>query len=360
MKAIYLFLCSIFLIEASTIAQNLINNPKFDDYSTYLDSKDNLIYQPDYWYYNIKNLNHPIYYSSARFLNKSLNNNSHPDADLIQKGQQVNYIGIVILPKPQKAYTALKEPLKKGQKYHLKVDIKANALSNCISDLLVGFKDCLDCNIDSALYQLRLVIPDSVSIDSLVHNWLTLNSDFTASGNEKVFVISAGSAKDYINIIDSNPEKFQIDLNHSYYWLKYFIDNISLTENKNDSSFAVRIDSLNIGQSLILQNIYFDFDKYVLLKESFLMLDSIADYLDKKRNIRIQVTGHTDNVGSNEYNNELSNKRAMSVVDYLVNKGIAASRLQAAGFGSGFPIESNDTEEGRQKNRRIEIKIIDK
>ncbi len=360
MKVLCILICSIHFIEISTKAQNLINNPNFDNYSTFTDSNNNLVYKPDYWYYDKKGQNHPIYYSSDRFLNKSIKYNFHPDSALIRQGKKVNYVSVLILPNTQKVYTELKERLKGGQKYHLKIDIKAFEQSNCLSDLLIGFKNCLYCNIDSSLYQLQLKIPDSLCNNSLFHNWVTLNDDFTANGNEKVLVISSGSPKDYLKIINSNLNKFMIRSYEGPFRLKYLIDNISLTAitNKNESLFVDRIDSLRIGESIILQNIYFDFDKYILLNKSFPNLDSIANYLAKNRNIRIQIFGHTDNVGTKEYNDELSNKRAKSVVDYLIKKGITKDRLQSTGFGSRFPIDSNDSEEGRQKNRRIEIKII--
>jgi outer membrane protein OmpA-like peptidoglycan-associated protein len=362
MRIISIVIFSIIFIEISTLGQNLIKNPEFDDYYTYIDSNKNLVYHPEFWYYNSITSDHPIYFSSDRFLNKSLTWNPHPDSVLIRQGLKVNYISILILPNPQKAYTAFKEPLKKDKKYHLSIDIKAFELSNCLSDLLVGFKDCLNCNMDSSLYQLKLIIPDSLCNEFLLHNWLTLNADFTALGNEKVLVVSAGSSYDYLKIIYSNQDKFTIRYYSGPPNLKYYIDNICLTaiESKSDSSFTNRIDALSIGESIILQNIYFDFDKYVILKESFPVLDKVADFLAKKRNVRIQISGHTDNIGSNEYNDELSDKRAISVVDYLVNKGIAKNRLQSAGFGSRFPVDSNDTDEGRQKNRRIEMKIIAK
>ena len=360
MKAILLVIWSIFVIKISTSAQNLINNPEFDDYSTFYDSNYNLIYQPDFWYYDKKDSSHPIYFSSDRFLNKAISDNFHPDADLIRQGQKVNYLCVSLLPKSQKAYTTLKEPLKKGNKYHLMIDIKAVDLSNCFSDLLIGFSGCSGCKADLDVLQFSL--PDSLCDGSLYHNWLTLSKIFTAKGNESVFVISGGSTQDYIKIINANPGKFCKSPFQNSFKLMYFIDNISLTaiDSKNDSSITEHMDSLNIGQSIILQNIYFDFDKYVLLKESFPFLDKIAAYLKEKTNVRILVSGHTDNIGTIEYNDELSNKRAKSIVEFLTNKGIAQYRLQSAGLGSRFPVDSNDTDEGRQKNRRIEIKIIDK
>jgi outer membrane protein OmpA-like peptidoglycan-associated protein len=76
--------------------------------------------------------------------------------------------------------------------------------------------------------------------------------------------------------------------------------------------------------------------------------------------LRIEISGHTDNVGSKSYNKKLSEKRAKAVVDYLVDKGIDKSRLAFAGYGFAQPIASNDTPLGRQKNRRTEFKVLEK
>lgn len=343
-------------------AQNLINNPYFDNYFTYIDSNKNLVYHPEYWYYKTNSPNHPIYYCADRYLNKTLKWNPHPDSVLIMRGEKINFISILIIPNVQKTYTEFKESLKKGIKYHLSFDIKAFDQSDCLSDLLVGLKDNLNYNNDSCLYQLRLTIPDSVANESLCQKWQTIGTDFVAKGIERVLVMFAGTSEDYLKMVHSNPNKFVIKYFSGQPRLKYFIDNVSLTaiENNKKNSFAEHLDSLKVGESTILQNIYFDFDKSAILKESFPILDKIADYLLNNRNIRILVSGHTDNMGANEYNNELSNKRAVSVVDYLVTKGIEKERLQSNGFGSRFPIDSNKSKEGRQKNRRIEMKIIAK
>lgn len=351
-------------MKTSTYAQNFIKNYNFDNYKTFLDNNKNLVYQPEYWYYNNSNPNHPIYFSTDRFLNKSLNDNFHPDSLLIKQGQKVNYISILILPNTQKVYSELIEPLHKGKTYRLQVDIKTYDQSNCISDLLVGFKDCIKCDMDSCLYKLKLSIPNSVDYNYLLHNWLTLSTDFVAKGNEKVLLISAGSPENYIKIINSNLSKFCYSDSHwsSTFSLLYFIDNVILTEieDKKDTLDIKRFNSLEKGESIILHNIYFDFDKYKLLKESFPELGIVYEYMNKNSNVQILVSGYTDNVGTNEYNDELSNNRAKSVIDYLIKKGIAKDRFQSKGFGSRFPIDSNDNEEGRKKNRRIELKVINK
>ncbi|MHC1705431.1 MAG: OmpA family protein [Tenuifilaceae bacterium] len=361
MKIINFLIFYILLFVFPAWGQNLIQNSTFDNYNTFLDSNNNLVYQPDYWFYNEKDKNHPIYYSSARYINKYLSINFHPDNVLIEKGQKVNYISILILPNTQKAYTMLKEPLIKGQFYQLQVDLKAFDQSNCISDILVGFKDSVDFT-DSCSQELKLELPDTISNVFLFNNWFTLNTYFTSTGNEKVLVIAAGSKKDYLQIINSNTKKYSYKPFGGPYLLKYFIDNLYLTkiESKNDRLVDTKIDSLEIGDSFILENIYFEFDKYDLLKESFPMLDRLTDYLKRKSNVNIQVSGHTDNIGTIEYNNELSIKRAISVVEYLKSNGIDQSRLKPIGFGSSSPLDTNKTVEARQKNRRIEIKILNK
>lgn len=101
--------------------------------------------------------------------------------------------------------------------------------------------------------------------------------------------------------------------------------------------------------------IYFDLDSYTIKPESEQTLQAIADMLKANSSLRVYVVGHTDMTGKLDYNMELSLKRAESVVDALVNQGIAANRLQAQGVGPLCPVSTNSTEEGRKLNRRVEL-----
>ncbi len=343
-------------------AQDLIKNPGFDRYFKYIDSNKNLVYHPENWYYNSNTPNHPIYFCTDRFLNKTLSWNPHPDSLLIKNGQKINYISILVLPATRNASTILREPLEKGKKYNLKFDIKASNQSNCLSDVFVGFKKCLDCPNDTILYKLKFELADSVSNETLFTKWLTVSSDFTAIGREKVLTVFAGSAIDYTNIVYSNQNKYFLTPFSGPLRLKYYVDNFSLTsyESRIDSSLEMHLDSLKVGESIILENIYFEFDKYDLLPESFPVLDEMVNYLITKKNVNIRISGHTDNIGTDEYNLVLSTKRAKAVIDYFIAKGIDNGRLQSIGLGSGFPIGSNESEEGREKNRRIEAKVLAK
>ena len=117
---------------------------------------------------------------------------------------------------------------------------------------------------------------------------------------------------------------------------------------------------IEVGQIVILKNIFFDFNKYELKPESFPELDRIIKFLYDNPSMEIEISGHTDNIGSDEYNNKLSYERANAVLNYLVSKFISASRLTAKGYGKTKPIATNDTEEGRQLNRRVEFIILKK
>lgn len=111
------------------------------------------------------------------------------------------------------------------------------------------------------------------------------------------------------------------------------------------------------GATIRLNNIFFDFDRATLRPESIPELDRLLEFLEKQPKVRAEIGGHTDNVGTDEYNRVLSQQRAQAVLDYLVMKGIARTRLDAMGYGESKPVDSNETDEGRQNNRRVEFTI---
>lgn len=113
------------------------------------------------------------------------------------------------------------------------------------------------------------------------------------------------------------------------------------------------------GSKVVLKNVFFDSGKADLKKESIAEMDRILNLLNKNPNLRLQVNGHTDSEGDDNFNKQLSLKRAQSVVNYLINNGVDKDRLVAVGFGEERPLVSNDDEmEGREINRRTELEII--
>ena len=113
------------------------------------------------------------------------------------------------------------------------------------------------------------------------------------------------------------------------------------------------------GLIVSLPDILFDFDKATLKPEVESTLMQVADVLKQYPGLKIQVEGHTDNKGSDEYNQDLSERRSSAVFEFLVSEGIDASQMIHSGFGESTPVATNDTEEGRARNRRVDLVIPD-
>jgi OOP family OmpA-OmpF porin len=114
---------------------------------------------------------------------------------------------------------------------------------------------------------------------------------------------------------------------------------------------------IEIGQVVRLNNVFFDFDKWDLRPESFIELDRVVKLLKENPAIEIEMSAHTDAKGSDEYNFKLSDNRAKSVRTYIISQGIAENRIISKGYGETKPIDTNETDEGRQMNRRVEFTI---
>ena len=140
----------------------------------------------------------------------------------------------------------------------------------------------------------------------------------------------------------------------------FYSENINLTGDKKTRIIEknIGLNRVEIGKHIVLRNIFFDTDKATLRDASRSELDRLYEIMQDYPNIRVEISGHTDNVGSAEYNKKLSERRAKAVVDYLLEKGISKDRFEYKGLGFDQPIATNETEEGRQKNRRTEFKII--
>jgi outer membrane protein OmpA-like peptidoglycan-associated protein len=120
----------------------------------------------------------------------------------------------------------------------------------------------------------------------------------------------------------------------------------------------VFLEPLQLNAKVVLNNIFFEFDSYELKTESEIELKKVVEFMKQNPTVRIEISGHTDTVGSEEYNLQLSENRANEIAEFLL-KYIDASRIKSVGYGSSKPISSNETEQGRQKNRRSELRVID-
>lgn len=136
---------------------------------------------------------------------------------------------------------------------------------------------------------------------------------------------------------------------------------IAIRELQPDEEFA---EPFNVtvmfepAKSYRLDNVYFDFGKFTLRPESFKQLDELVNYMKWRETEKIEIAGHTDNIGNAIENQKLSEQRSEAIRQYLIKKGVGVARVTAKGYGSTQPVADNSTYEGRQLNRRTEVKIL--
>jgi outer membrane protein OmpA-like peptidoglycan-associated protein len=142
----------------------------------------------------------------------------------------------------------------------------------------------------------------------------------------------------------------------------FYSKNFSLKEMPDNKPFLMDVPMVKpeVDKVVVLDNVFFETGKYDLKPESKTELDKLVDFLTKNPTLKIEIRGHTDNVGKPSDNLVLSDNRAKSVYQYLVSSGIAKERLTFKGYGETKPIADNNTPEGRQKNRRTEFRIVGK
>ena len=141
-----------------------------------------------------------------------------------------------------------------------------------------------------------------------------------------------------------------------------FLDIIGIPSDSEESEFIkdFTLQKVRVGEKVILKNIFFELNKATLTPASYEELGRVLKLLESNPTLRIEISGHTDNIGSYQVNQRLSEARAKAVVDYLVGNGVDASRLEYAGYAFSQPVATNDTDEGRAQNRRVEFKILSK
>ncbi len=172
---------------------------------------------------------------------------------------------------------------------------------------------------------------------------------FQSNSNTGEFILSLPSGKNYAIAVRADEYLFHsenIDISESAVYREVYKD--------------IRLKKVEVGQSIVLNNIFFDSGKATLRPQSYAELGILYKLLSDNPTIKVEISGHTDNIGSASLNQKLSHDRAKAVVEYLISRGIDPIRLEFKGYGFEKPIASNLTEEGRQQNRRTEFKILEK
>ena len=357
-----LFLCSLVLN-----AQNLIPNPGFEVYMGKLTSYSNNLSKAQHWI----GLNTSDYYNN----NEKAKRNQSYKSQLLQLYKPRNgttYAGIRFQKKYREyIQTKLIKELKAGKKYNIEFYISL-AQHSMYQTKSIGIhfskseKNANDFGKETEYVQVNIDLVDIETTD-----WYLIEGEYIAKGNEK-YVTIGNFVKNIKKELKFRPD---VEINNKTIRKRikkvreayYYLDDISITPaidpsgKKNDDGLY-KIDTTQsndflseneilTGNTIIFQNIYFEIDKAKLLPKSY-------EELNKKKSVKIEIRGHTDNTGSYDNNINLSERRAEAVMDYLINKGIGKNRITYKGFGSSVPIVGNKTEDGRQKNRRVEFVII--
>lgn len=186
---------------------------------------------------------------------------------------------------------------------------------------------------------------DSTSVGASGHIQNNYREESIIFESDSTFAVKLRYGDSYTFIVDANQE------------YAFYTQDIQVNDNLSDM-ITIALTPLRTGSSLLLHNILFELNSADLNLASFEELNRIIELLQNNPQLRISIDAHTDNIGTKAYNKLLSVKRANSVVRYLVENGVEKERLEAKGWGMEKPVATNNTEEGREKNRRVEFTIL--
>lgn len=249
----------------------------------------------------------------------------------------------------------LAEPLVPGQRYlvefwtsHLKRSLQINKLGAYFSEKRIQRQSDEILLYNPPFFaQKKVEAPDG--------KWVKLSGYFEATHEAEYLLIG-----NFFDDENTETEAYRDDcFNYAY----YYVDDVVVKKVPPFIDVPVKPDDLTRqpleeGKAIQLKHIYFEFDKHELMPRSYVELNKLLLILRENPGMHIQIAGHTDSIGKDNYNKYLSRKRAKSVVLFLTDNGISAGRLRYHGEGESKPIASNATEEGRFQNRRVEIIVL--
>ena len=266
--------------------------------------------------------------------------------------------------------TKLNRPLVAGEMVCIELYVSAADYCNYVTDgigILLSEKK-VESNLQSELAYVATMSNPRLNMLDESKEWQLLSDIYTAKGGEEYLTIGNFKTDKELKVI-----RRTADMNDKGYgtWSYMYVDDVKVRpvqrklecscENEYLASIAVDPPlELNEYTKIKLDAILFDFDQDLLTDEALLQLEDVYVLLKKNRAMYMEISGHTDVVGPDGYNLNLSKRRAQKVIDHLAAKGIDASRLQLTFFGKDAPVADNTTDEGRHQNRRVEFQILEK
>jgi len=391
MRKILLYIF-VFVLGQEATAQNLVRNPSFEEYINcpydYTHVKDSVKELLPFWY--VANNSTPDYFNSCcrneisgvpkNFAGKMEAKTGNAYAGIILKVNQFMYKG----SEYYKEYLqcSFSESLKRNQLYCCGFNVAfAQASGLAVDAIGMSFSNDqinLTQKSENVFYTPEIENTEG-NILKEKDKWILISGVYRAEGEENYLTIGNFKSVYQTKTFEIKQTKTKAIDQYAYYYIddvfvfpinsvdeckcttiknvRDSFPNIEIEQNKEQQSDSI-FKNPQLGSTIILNNIYFDFDKSVLLKESSEELDKLYKMLNEYPKMEIMIYGYTDNIGSDSYNIILSEKRAKAVFEYLFYKGIDFKRMNYLGMGNSNAVFDNNLKSGREKNRRVEVEII--
>ena len=366
MKSLFTFLLTLIFLSylsaqaPKTPPANLVPNPGFEEYSD----------EPSGWYYSGKDFSRvSLYWTSPTAASPDIygpkvqipKSWSAVGFGKVKSYQGVSHAGITVYGcdkgKPhcrEYVQVQLTEPLVPGQRYGFTCMLAHLQKSVSVRNIGLWFSEN---EIEEGAHDPILKDP-VLSLDRFLPSdgkWYRWSGQFVADKASSYLLIGNFKTDDQSQV----KMPVRSDLRYGYYYLddvRLFKIPPVIIPPQYDSPLTNFIPKP--GEIVTLSRIYFEYDRSDFMPRALILLDQLLAFLHKYPTMHIEIIGHTDNMGTDEYNQQLSMRRSAAVLQWLVSKGIKRELLRSSGFGSTQPISTNATSEGRAMNRRVEIKVI--
>jgi outer membrane protein OmpA-like peptidoglycan-associated protein len=352
----------LFCVPYFCFSQNLVLNPSFENFINCPVKLGNLEQDVEDW--RMPTLGSTDYFNGcSEAMGTPKNFNGQQPADFGE-----GYVGLYMYaPNDYREYieASLTSTLKKGNRYTISFYVSLAERSDfAVKEFGIRFSEfpiqIETSKVLSSMHYSKLKGDTSNHLEikyskfySDEIEWIKLTQDFVANGTENYLII--GNFKN-----NKRTQKFQTKrkiTKGSYYYL----DMVSVykTDSEDTMLTAEYQDNFKIDSVHVFKDVHFDFNRSIPRMSHQRELNSLVAYMLEYPNLKIAITGHTDNIGSNTFNKILSLKRAEEIANFLINNGIDESRIEYFGLGSVKPIADNTTDAGRLLNRRVEFILID-
>ncbi|MEO1012566.1 MAG: OmpA family protein [Bacteroidota bacterium] len=364
----YLVFFLLFFQVLAANAQNLVKNPSFEIYDRCPERLGNFSFDVTSW--STPTQGSTDYFNGcSSTMGTPKNFNGTQSADF-GKG----YAGLYLYaPEDYREYiqVELSRNLVAGQKYELSFYVSLAERSDfAVKEFGVLFsRNKLHFTTKKELSKGRLYKDKDNTYNPLeigysnfysdTQDWILVHTEFVAKGTERFMTIGNFKSNKRTRLFKTKPNAKQ----GAYYYIdmvRLIVEGEISGPNMEISYDTAKAGDFELGKIHVFEDVLFKFDEFHVVESAQRELKDIYKYLSNNESLRIQIKGHTDNVGLPAYNQRLSGLRAKSVADYLMDLGISSDRISWQGYAGQIPIADNSKEAGRMKNRRVEFVIAKK